>query len=158
MTMNTPGNTGNNWPKESDKRQLVLVLTWLGLLPFVLLAPFLGHDIGALLFRGYSLAVLAFLCGTWWATALVVGSVATSERIVVVLTSNLLVIVSVILLAAPIFWSLLPQAGMFLLLAIGERQLRVFADQPTYYKRMRLSVSLIVAGLHLFVWFMLFGL
>lgn len=156
MTMNIPGSTGSNWPKEPEKRQLVLILTWLGILPFALLAPFLSHDTGALLFRGYSLAIFTFLCGTWWATALVVASVDTRGRFAVVLASNLLVIVSVLLLAVPITWGLLPQAGLFLLLAIGEKQLSVFAGQPTYYKRARWSVTLIVTGVHLFSWLSLY--
>lgn len=152
MKASIPGSIGSSWPREEDKRRLVAVLTWLGVIPFAILIPFLNTETSALLFRVYSLAIFAFLCGTWWATALIAGNVTILERVAIILCSNLLVIVAVCLLIVPLSWALLLLSALFLTQAIAERQLRVFARQPTYYRRVRLSVSSAVAVLHLVGW------
>lgn len=137
---------------ETAKRQLVTMLTWLGILPFIVLVPFLESPVAATLFRGYSLAILCFLCGTWWSTALITGGLVPLERMVVLLACNLLVIFAVCLLLLPLSWALLPQAGLFLLQGFGESRLRAFSKYPLYYRRNRITVSSAVSALHLVAW------
>ena len=100
-------------------------------------------------FLFYSLAISAFLCGSWWGIAL--AKTASNESVWVVLVlSNGLVIVSVaaIVLSAPTV-ALACQALVFVALCGGEWAIKVLARAPRYYQQMRFGVTAVVVTLHL---------
>ena len=134
------------------KRQGVVVgLAVAGLIPFAGTAVLAGLGFESALtgFLFYSLAISAFLCGSWWGVALI--KTPSSEPVWLVLTlSNGLVIASVTAawLLAPTV-ALVCQALVFLVLCGGERAIKVLARAPRYYQQMRLGVTAIVVALHL---------
>ena len=150
MMMNIPGNTGNTWRKTPVQR-LVVGLTTAGLLPFILLLPLINQGPGLLVFKGYSLAILAFLCGSWWSTVLITPRLSVGHRLQIIVVSNLLVLLSIGVLMTGLASkvALVIQGGLFLLLLTTERYHPAFIRQPAYYRQLRLVVSLGVAFTHL---------
>ena len=134
------------------KRQGVVVgLAVAGLIPFAGTAVLAGLGFESALtgFLFYSLAISAFLCGSWWGVALT--KTPSSEPVwLVLILSNGLVIASVTAawLLAPTV-ALVCQALVFLVLCGGERAIKVLARAPRYYQQMRLGVTAIVVALHL---------
>ena len=134
------------------ERQVVVVgLSLAGLIPFAGTAVLagLGFETALSGFLIYSLAISAFLCGSWWGIAL--AKTPSSEPVWLVLVlSNGLVIASVaaIALSAPSV-ALICQAIIFVALCGGERALKLLARAPRYYQWMRLGVTGFVVVLHL---------
>ena len=134
------------------KRQRVVVgLAIAGLIPFAGTAVLAGLGFESALtgFLFYSLAISAFLCGSWWGIAL--GKTPSSEPVWLVLVlSNGLVIASVTAawLTAPTV-TLVCQSLVFLVVCGGERAIKVLARAPRYYQQMRLGVTAVVVALHL---------
>jgi len=125
--------------------RLVATLGLLGILPFLLalLWPSL------LVFKIYSLAILSFLAGNWWSTALLIRWQTMVQITLVIVFSNLVVLIAVAAVfvehSVPVF----VPAFLYLALLIGERRLPVFAKQPKDYASMRLGVYAVVVLLHL---------
>ena len=134
------------------KRQGVVVgLAAAGLIPFAGTAVLAGLGFESALtgFLFYSLAISAFLCGSWWGIAL--AKTPSNEPVWLTLVlSNGLVIASVfaIVLSAPTV-ALVCQALVFVALCGGEWTIKVLARAPRYYQRMRLGVTAVVVALHL---------
>ena len=124
---------------------LVVTLGFLGTLPFLLALVWPS----LLVFKIYSLAILAFLAGNWWSTALLVRSQSLVQLSLIILFSNLVVLIAVAVVLVEHSVGLFVLALLYLLLLIGERQLSVFVKQPKYYAAMRLGVSTVVVLLHL---------
>jgi len=134
-----------------ERQWVVVALAVAGLIPFAGTALFagLGFDSSLTGFLFYSLAISAFLCGSWWGIAL--AKTPSSEPVwLVLVSSNSLVIASVaaIVLSAPTV-ALLCQALVFVVLCGGEWTIKVLARAPRYYQRMRLGVTAVVVTLHL---------
>ena len=134
------------------KRQGVVVgLAVAGLIPFAGTAVLAGLGFESALtgFLFYSLAISAFLCGSWWGVALT--KTPSSEPVwLVLILSNGLVIASVTAawLSAPTV-ALVCQALVFVALCGGEWTIKVLARAPRYYQQMRLGVTAVVVALHL---------
>ena len=134
-----------------ERQWVVVALAVAGLIPFAGTALFagLGFDSSLTGFLFYSLAISAFLCGSWWGIAL--AKTPSSEPVwLVLVSSNGLVIASVaaIVLSAPTV-ALVCQALVFVVLCGGEWTIKVLARAPRYYQRMRLGVTAVVVTLHL---------
>ena len=134
-----------------ERQWVVVGLAVAGLIPFAGMAVLtgLGHESALNGFLFYSLAISAFLCGSWWGIALV--KTPSSEPVwLVLVSSNGLVIASVaaIVLSAPAV-ALVCQALVFVALCGGEWAITVLARAPRYYQQMRHSVTAVVVTLHL---------
>ncbi len=140
-------------PGRIGKELLVGGLAVLGIVPFCLAAAWPDPALGRIAFALYSLAIFCFLCGVWWATALVAADLSEQQRSGGIVLSNVLVILAC-LLQAPIFLydataALLGMALLFAVLLLGERRLPVFAGQPLYYRHTRVGVTSAVIALHI---------
>lgn len=162
MTVTTtgtiPGNTGRRLPEvvtTQPVRRLVVILTCLGLVPFAALALFAAEPLVLQLFKGYSLAIIAFLCGSWWSTALITPGVTSSHRVQILLVSNGLTLIAVGFAVVNQPVTLLLMAALFAIQAFVERSHLAFAKQPHYYRRLRLGVSLVALGLHAVAYLMI---
>ena len=124
---------------------LVTTLGLLGILPFLfaLLWPSL------LVFKIYSLSILAFLAGNWWSTALLCRPQTTAQLVLVILLSNFVVLIALAAVLSEHYLALLVLAFLYLALFTGERLLPAFEKQPRYYSAMRLVVSAVVVLLHI---------
>ena len=140
---------------EPTVKWTVVILTLLGVLPFVLTAWWIETSWGLSLFKLYAAAILAFLAGSWWGITLVRGRGDSKPILLVV--SNLVVLSAISLVLIPRPESLLGLALLFGLLVAGEAWLQPFRQQPGYYRRLRQWVSLIVIALHGFAFWRLAG-
>lgn len=131
---------------------LVIVLGCAGILPFVLLLLWADNASAGFFFKAYSLAILAFIAGNWWSAALIAQGPGNRQRIVVLLMSNVLVLAGVALLISTSSAAYLGLGGVFGIQVLGEHRLRVFRDQPAYYRYMRNGVAAMVVLLHLLAW------
>jgi len=134
-----------------ERQWVVVGLAVAGLIPFAGMAVLtgLGYESALNGFLFYSLAISAFLCGSWWGIAL--AKTPSNEPVWLVLVlSNGLVIASVaaIVLLAPTV-ALVCQALVFVALCGGEWAIKVLARAPRYYRQMRLGVTAVVVTLHL---------
>ena len=134
-----------------ERQWVVVGLAVAGLIPFAGMAVLtgLGYESALNGFLFYSLAISAFLCGSWWGIAL--AKTPSNEPVWLILVlSNGLVIASV---AAVVFSSLTValvfQALVFVALCGGEWAIKVLARAPRYYQQMRLGVTAVVVTLHL---------
>ena len=134
-----------------ERQWVVVGLAVAGLVPFAGMAALAGLGFESALngFLFYSLAISAFLCGSWWGIAL--AKTPSNEPVWLILVlSNGLVIASV---AAVVFSSLTValvfQALVFVAVCGAERAFKVLARAPRYYQRMRLGVTAVVVTLHL---------
>lgn len=125
--------------------KLVVVLGFLGILPFLVAIVWPS----LLAFKIYSLAILAFLSGNWWSTALLVRSQSEVQLTLTILFSNLVVLAAVAVVFVEHSVGLFVLALLYLLMLIGERQLSIFEKQPKYYAAMRFGVTTVVVLLHL---------
>ena len=134
-----------------ERRRVVVGLAVAGLIPFAGTSMLAGLGFESALngFLFYSLAISAFLCGSWWGIALAKTPSSDSLWLVLVL-SNGLVIASVAAawLSAPAV-ALVSQALVFVALCGGEWAVKVLARAPCYYQQMRLGVTVVVVALHL---------
>ena len=124
-------------------------LAWAGVLPIAVCMIFLQTPLGVLLLKSYSLAIIAFLSGNWWSTALITQGLVREQRGQVLLLCNGIVLVGI---AGVVFMddrSLLLLAALFGCLLWGERSLPAFGKQPAYYRRMRTGLTCAVMILHL---------
>ena len=124
-------------------RRTACTLGFAGLLPFVVCSALLWWGppaalLAAKVLTAYALAILCFLCGSWWGIGLLRGSAAP------LLWSNALVVLAV---AA---FSLLPSRAVAGLLSLGlafswwfEGWHPVFRRQPPYYRRLRTALTLV---------------
>ena len=109
----------------------------------------LGFESALSGFLLYSLAISAFLCGSWWGVALTKTLSSDSVWLVLILSNGLVIAsVTAVWLSAPTV-ALVGQALVFLVLCGGERAIKVLARAPRYYQQMRLGVTAIVVALHL---------
>ena len=100
-------------------------------------------------FLFYSLAISAFLCGSWWGIALAKTPSNEPVWLVLVLSNGLVIAsVSAIVLSAPTV-ALVCQALVFVALCGGEWAITVLASAPRYYQQMRFGVTAVVVTLHL---------
>ena len=134
-----------------ERRWVVVGLAVAGLIPFAGMAVLTGLGFESALngFLFYSLAISAFLCGSWWGIALA-KTPSTEPAWLVLVLSNGLVIASVTAawLSAPTV-ALVCQALVFMALCGGEWAIKVLARAPRYYQQMRLGVTAVVVALHL---------
>ncbi len=136
------------------RQKIVTLLGSLGIIPF-LIALVIGvvmPEAGLSAFSLYSLAILCFLAGSWWSTALMARDTGESQRLVILLISNAVVLAAVVLVLSEWSGGVLGLAVLYAGLMVGERKLEVFAEQPEYYRTMRSLVSVVVLLLHLSCW------
>lgn len=131
-------------------RKTVVALSYAGLLPMMVCTILIFDPFLRQLLIYYSLAIIAFLAGAWWSATLMNRQVAISQRRMVLVLSNMVVLTAVALAAfspfdAAIF---LGYVFLFAFLLIGEVLLSTFRPQPGYYLHMRRNVSCIAIGLH----------
>jgi hypothetical protein len=133
----------------SNSRHVARVLGWAGLLPFAALAlcAFIGVPgwIDRLLV-GYAVAILCFLCGSLWMSAL--ERRAAPQALV---ASNLIVLAALPALVLPLAWATPWLALLFAAHFVAEWRW-VASDHPGWYRRLRAMLSgigivlLVVAG------------
>ncbi len=133
-----------------NRQKLVTLLGTLGVIPFLiaLVMVMLKPDIGLRMFCLYSLAILSFLAGSWWSSSLMGRGATESQRMAVLLISNVCVLIGLVLIIAFPRWGILGMAAVYTGLMMGERKLNVFSQQPEYYRTMRARVSVVVVLLH----------
>ena len=137
-------------PSWQDRGVWVPVLTYLGLMPFaacIVADQMFQAPLASRIFQGYSLAIAAFLMGSWWGIALTRTPSGRMPWFEIGL-SNALVIVAVMISLMPLIWGLLAQGGLFVVLLAVECWRPVFRSAPRYYQTMRRRVTLLVALLH----------
>jgi hypothetical protein len=101
------------------------------------------------LLKTYSLAIIVFLAGNWWSTALMQRKISARQRQSILLMSNAIVITAVVAVTFMETLTLLVLALLFGMLLVGERLLAIFHPQPNYYRSMRTGVTVLVVALHL---------
>ncbi len=135
----------------TDSRKWVAYLAVAGLLPMAAATLLVHEPLAQNLLRIYSLAILAFLAGSWWMVGLMNRTAGDHQRRSVLIFSNLVVVIAVSLAvflpSMPLL--LLGYAALFAALLIGEMRLSPFAPQPIYYRRIRALVSVVAMSLHL---------
>ena len=131
-------------------RWTVTALAYAGMLPMVACILWLEQPWSLPLLKAYSLAILAFLAGAWWAFALMnqqkVAPVSISQTL---LLSNAAVLTAIVSFVIADNEALLMFCMLFGCLLLGERKLPVFRQQPNYYRRLRLIVTSITISLQL---------
>ena len=134
-----------------ERQWVVVALAVAGLIPFAGTALFagLGFDSALTGFLFYSLAISAFLCGSWWGIALAKTPSSEPVWLILVLSNGLVIAsVSAIVLSVPTV-ALVCQALVFVALCGGEWAITVLARAPRYYQQMRFGVTAVVVTLHL---------
>lgn len=136
-------------PKTLFDRRLIVTLGYAGVLPMLGCVLMIESSWSLALLKSYSLAIIAFLAGNWWSTALMRPSTSARELKLILLLSNVIVIAAVFAVAFMDTFSLLALALLFGCLLWGEHLLSVFRQQPDYYRNMRVGVTAFVLALHL---------
>ncbi|MDA0978723.1 MAG: DUF3429 domain-containing protein [Proteobacteria bacterium] len=136
-------------PRQIFDERLITGLGYAGLLPMLLCVMFINAPWSLPVLEGYSLAIIAFLAGAWWATALMHRDCTAADVRAVLILSNATVIAAVAAVALMDSGSLLVLAVLFACLLKGENQMAVFRQQPDYYRGMRTGVSAVAIALHL---------
>ena len=134
-----------------ERRWVVVGLAVAGLIPFAGMAVLtgLGYESALNGFLFYSLAISAFLCGSWWGIALAKTPSNEPVWLILVLSNGLVIAsVSAIVLSVPTV-ALVCQALVFVALCGGEWAITVLARAPRYYQQMRFGVTAVVVTLHL---------
>ena len=131
-------------------RWTVTALAYAGMLPMIACILWFEQHWSLPLLKAYSLAILAFLAGAWWAFALMnqqkVAPVSISQTL---LLSNAAVLTAIVSFVIADNEALLMFCMLFGCLLLGERKLAVFRQQPNYYRRLRLIVTSITISLQL---------
>ena len=140
-------------PKKLTRKKLVVALSTLGILPFGAALLWSEPSQARIIFALYSLIIFSFLCGTWWATALVKPGNNRAVFFSTLLLSIFLIIVAFLMqILFFLHTTVAPILGMtvlFAMLLVGEFNLESFRQQPLYYRQMRWCVTAIVAVLHI---------
>jgi hypothetical protein len=123
----------------SNSRHVARMLGWAGLLPFAALA--LGAYIGVpdwidRLLVGYAVAILCFLCGSLWMSALELPAGPPQALV----ASNLIVLAALPALVLPLAWAAPWLAVLFAAHFISEWHW-VAGDHPGWYRRLRAMLS-----------------
>ena len=137
-----------------NRQKLVTILGSLGVIPFLVALVFaiVRPEAGFKAFMLYSMAILCFLAGSWWSSALVTRDADEKARMSTVVLSNVIVLLALAFVYLGNAPGLLGLGALYLALMIGERKLEVFASQPEYYRIMRSMVSVVVVLLHVSCW------
>lgn len=130
--------------------KLVTALAYAGTLPMFACVFWINENWSLPLFKAYSMAILAFLTGAWWAFALMNQRKLSQLNIsLTLILSNLVVLSAVACFVLANEETLLMFSFLFGCLLVGERNLGVFLQQPNYYKKLRLVVTSITISLQL---------
>lgn len=129
----------------SDPKGVMRGLGYAGLIPFVVpavvaVAVPAQADMAVVIAEHYALAIICFLCGSWWGAARVSNSSAA------LIPSNVYLLLALALfLFARQWW---PLAAALLLAGswLFERNGRMFPSNPPDYLRMRGVLSLVAAA------------
>ncbi len=129
----------------SDPKGVMRGLGYAGLIPFVVPAVVAvalpaQADMAVVIAEHYALAIICFLCGSWWGAARVSNSSAA------LIPSNVYLLLALALfLFARQWW---PLAAALLLAGswLFERNSRMFPSNPPDYLRMRGVLSLVAAA------------
>ena len=132
-----------------NQQRVVTGLGVLGITPFLLALVWPDPEISLRAFSLYSLAIFCFLCGNWWSVGLLVPGLILTQRVMLLLLSNMLLLIALLLVYLETSLGLLGLALLYGGLMAGERWLPPFARQPVYYCRMRQGVTVVVMLLHL---------
>jgi hypothetical protein len=121
------------------------VLGYAGLIPFALPALLVvsGSEHApavAALAGSYALAIICFICGSWWGMAQASGARAT------LWLSNAYLLVALLLYLFAIDWWSLSAAVLLLGAWVCEQSNGLFPAYPADYRRMRAMLTLIAAG------------
>jgi hypothetical protein len=135
--------------KTQFDQRLIVILGYAGILPMLGCLLMIESSWSLALLKSYSLAIIAFLAGNWWSTALMRRGTSARELKLILLLSNAVVITAVVAVSFLGTLSLLTLALLFVCLLMGERLLNVFRQQPAYYRSMRTGVTMLVVALHL---------
>lgn len=125
-----------------------------GLAPFLILTLLSFFQIGTgFILQAmvlYSLAIIAFLGGSWWGFALMMREVDSKTRVRILIASNVVVLAgTAVVLLLPSPTAVFGLAALYVVIVFFERRLTGLTGEPDYYKAMRLRVSMIAAGAHL---------
>ena len=135
---------------DNNIRWLVTALAYAGLLPMIICIFWLEQLWSLPLLKAYSLAIVAFLAGAWWAFALMNQQKITPVSVrQILLISNAVLLTGVVSFAIADQEALLVFSVLFGCLLLGERKLAVFRRQPNYYRKLRLVVTLVSISLQL---------
>ena len=132
---------------ELATQRVVTSLGFFGIAPFLIALIWPDQDIGEKAFQIYSLAILCFMAGSWWATSLIVGRLVT-EKLVLLLLSNTFVLLSIGVVLFEVTGAFVVLGVFYGVLLFGESRFATFSRQPIYYRRMRTVVTSIVMILH----------
>lgn len=135
-------------------QRLITALGYAGILPMLGCMLMYESTWALPLLKSYSLAIIAFLAGSWWSTALMRRQTSAREMRQILILSNTIVIAAVVAVSFTDTLALLVLASLFGCLLLGERLLRVFSQQPDYYRNMRTGVTALVVSLHLFTFWL----
>lgn len=133
--------------KSLFERRLITTLGYAGTLPMLGCLLLIESSWALPLLTTYSLAIIAFLAGNWWSTALMQRKISARQRQSILLMSNAIVIAAVVGVAFMGAMALLVLALLFGLLLLGEHSLATFQPQPNYYRHMRIGVTTLVIAL-----------
>lgn len=130
---------------DSSARLVTRMLGFAGLIPFVLpaflvLSGSVHANLAVTFAHSYALAIICFLCGSWWGMAQV-----SATRATLWLSNAYLLLALAIYLFAADWWAL----AAALLLAgtwVCEQSERLFPAYPSQYRGMRAILSLIAAA------------
>ena len=135
--------------KSLFEQRLITALGYAGTLPMLACLLAMESSWALPLLTVYSRAIIAFLSGNWWTTALMHRNISARQRQSILLFSNAIVITAVVSVGFMGTKALLVLALLFGLLLLGERLLAIFRPQPNYYRNMRTGVTTLVIALHL---------
>lgn len=142
-------------PRNLFDQRLIAALGYAGALPMLGCVLTIESSLSLMLLKSYSLAIIAFLAGNWWSTALMWRRASVRELQQILLLSNAMVIAAVVAVTFMGTLALLVLALLFACLLLGERLLKVFRQQPGYYRDMRMGVTALVVALHISAFWML---
>lgn len=115
-----------------------------GLIPFVAPAALLLLDLGpvdriATVVDIYALAIICFLCGSWWAAGL-----ARDDSAPLVASNFLFLLAFFTYLLLPHWWPL-GAALLLVILFFAENATRLLAPFPPHYRKLRALLTLVAA-------------
>ena len=138
-----------NVTESPDLRRIAVFLGYTGIIPMFVSLLFLDSKWASDLLKFYSLAIIAFLCGGWWATALISLDFSAKCFRQKLVGSNAIVIVAAFSSALLGHFSFAVIAIAFGCLLYGEYLLGLAQDQSKGYRDMRVRVTAAVIAIHL---------
>lgn len=131
--------------KNSSASTVTRMLGYAGLIPFVLPALLMVSDssyaaVSAQVTCAYALAIICFLCGSWWGMAQTSGL-----RVTLVLSNVFLLLALLLYLLVPEWW---PLASALLLVGawICEQNRSLFPAYLPQYRHMRALLTVVAAS------------